>query len=104
MSQITSQEVAEQLRRAVNGEVTVTLAMWESSTWDEIYCGNVSFMVGDWTIVFFNDCDEMDYVDHATAPDGRTADYGDLAGSDPLDDILTAEEFMALERLLGEAR
>ena len=105
---IHSSEVAEQLKRALAGEVTITLADPEWS-WARAFAGDVSFMVGDWRVTFFNDCDELDYTDRAEAPDGRKADRDDWcreAGEGrwqcPLSH-LSLEEQARLESMLEQA-
>ena len=102
MSTVTAQEVAELLGRAIRGEVSIALAGDNACTWDEVYCGSVAFMIGDWRVVFFNDCDELDYVEFVQAPDGRTADYETL-DPDALQ-LLPWEEVAVLENLLVGAR
>lgn len=104
MQALTATEVAEQLRHAIRGEAPVTLQPhWP--TWDDVYAGNVEFVIGDWSITIFNDCDELDYVDSATAPDGRTAECNEwwAAEQDPLRGF-TKEEREELTKLLKAAR
>ena len=104
---ISREEVAEQLRKAVRGELTVALAEPQYGAWNE-RGGDVAFTFGVWTIWFFNDCDEMDYVDSARAPGGRVGAFADWTTSEggwenPLD-MLDADEQHALEELLRAAR
>lgn len=115
---LTGQEVAEQLRRAIRGEVSLLLASDQHETWDEAFASNVVFDVGGWRIEIFNDCDSIDYCDSATAPDGRKGDFddwksifdddGDISrsGTEPIRYIIAHndEEFAALERLFKAAR
>jgi hypothetical protein len=65
---IPGHEVAELLRRAGRGEVKIVAV---GRSWNLVYAGNVTLVIGDYVVVIFNDCDELDYVDSATAPDGR---------------------------------
>jgi hypothetical protein len=38
----------------------------------QVFAGNVTYRTSTgWTFVIFNDCDSFDYIDNATAPDGR---------------------------------
>jgi hypothetical protein len=100
MSKLTIDEVAAQLRKGVSGEVPLTLM--DSKTWDDIYCGNVRIMFGDWEFIFFNDCWELDYVDTATAADGRTGQFDDWY-SDGIDGplgCLNRMEYAALEMMI----
>lgn len=104
MPALTAAEVADQLRRAIRGEVPITLQPhWP--TWDDVYAGNVEFVIGDWSVTIFNDCDELDYVDSATAPDGRTGECNEwwLAAHDPLHGF-TKEDSEKLTELLRTAR
>lgn len=103
MAAIAASEVADLLREAIARRVPVALLGDES--WRDAYCGNVEYRVGEWLITFFNDCYEPDYVDSATAPDGRTVEYadwfaGDGSGVDPIDLLSIAGESNALLTLL----
>lgn len=96
-------EVADVLRRALRGEIKVSLA--GGRNWDDTYCGNVAFRFGDWKITFFNDCGELDYTDTAEAPDGSSCGYEEWNQHDPDGSIdplymLSKAEFIALERLV----
>lgn len=100
---IEALEVANVLRQALRGEIAVRLLGDQS--WKDMYCGNLVFMFGDWQIVIFNDCIDLDYVDSVIAPDGRTAEYEDWfdredhCGADPVD-LLGATEGNALLSIL----
>lgn len=105
---LTAQEVADQLRKAIRGEIAFRLANPEW-TWDRVYAGNCMFDVGDWRITIFNDCDECDYVAYAGAPDGRHARFEDWCREqpeaisfDPID-LLAHEELLRLEGMCGMA-
>lgn len=104
---IPGAEIAEVLRKAIRGEITVR-PMVQELTWEKTYCGNVQFLFGDWIITFFNDCDELDYIDFVISPDGRESEFADWVddpsgnNEDPIDQ-LTQNEFVALEQLLGKA-
>lgn len=102
--ELKAQEVAEVLRKAIAGEIPIRLACPER-TWDGTYAGDVEFWFGDWYLVIFNDCDELDYVDCAVAPDGRAGDLFPWmdAGPEPVE-CLTWDERKALEKVLKEAR
>ena len=54
--------------------------------------------------MIFNDCNQVDYVDSALAPDGRRGDFDDRwnVGEEPVD-LLTDEEQTRLEALMEEA-
>lgn len=105
---VSLQEAADLFRRALRGEVAVTLDEPEW-TWAKTYCGVVGFRFGGWLVEFFNDCDELDYTDSIVAQDGRRTDFedwakpGDGAPWCPLD-LLTKQESDALELLLEAAR
>lgn len=99
---IAAAEVEEILRRSLNGDVSVKLV--GDMNWRDVGSGNVEFAFGDWRITFFNDAGELDYVDHAIAPDGRSASFDDWAGPtgngrDPID-LLSMWEQCELSDLL----
>lgn len=72
---ITSQEAMQLLRDIETGAVTLT----PLDDWWEVFAGNVRYTTSNgWTIIVFNDCNDWDYVDTLTAPDGRSAEYEDL--------------------------
>lgn len=102
--ELTALEVAEILRKGISGELPVRLGC-SSRTWDGTFAGDVEFLFGDWHIVIFNDCDEVDYVDSATAPDGRKWDIYQYDGADSSEPIegLTRDEVAALEQRLKDA-
>lgn len=118
VARLTGREVGEQIRRALRGEIEVRLVnpAW---TWEAVFAGDVEFLFGDWRITIFNDCDSLDYVDNAIAPDGRIGTYADdfssefdtdghelRAGTCPLmyTDQLNQDERRALLRLVKLAR
>lgn len=100
---IEASEVVAVFQLALRGDITVKLLGEQS--WKDMYCGNVVFMFGDWQIVLFNDCMDLDYVDSVIAPDGRTAEYEDWfdredhRGADPVD-LLSAAEGNAILSIL----
>jgi hypothetical protein len=96
---LTSAEIVEQLRRAIRGEISVTVD--GERTWDEAYCGNVDLLFGDWKITAYNDCYEFDYLDRVTSPDGRTADFAAM-NPGPVE-MLTQLELATLEGIVGKA-
>lgn len=98
MSTIQASEIAEVFRQALRREIEVKVE--GDKSWSDVYCGDVTFRFGDWEIVVFNDCSEFDYVDEATAPDGRTAEFDDWdLDADPVA-LLTQEELAAMEFLV----
>lgn len=106
MNKLTMEEVVEQFRKALHGEIKISLydPNWN---WDKMYAGNVGFWFGDYKIILFNDCDELDYTDSVVSPDGRYADYGDWNKEDfigcPLN-LLSEKELSSLEKILKEAK
>ena len=102
---IPATEVAAQLRKAVSGEVAVKL-FDATRNWNEAFAGDVAFLIGEWKVTFFNDCDELDYTDSAEAPDGRTAEFDDWHTEESITcplNLLSTEEYNELERLLAAA-
>lgn len=89
-SAVTRAEVASVISDAIAGRILVTLAD-PSRTWDEVYAGNCEFKFGEWSITFFNDCDCVDYVDCATSPDGRSAEYDDWCKDGETENVETSE-------------
>ena len=72
---ITRTEAADVLRRIARGQIDISAV---GRSWNEVYAGNVEFMTCDgWNLVVFNDCDDFDYLDSITAPDGRTGCFDD---------------------------
>jgi hypothetical protein len=72
--EIADAEIISLLRRVASGELVPRLAS-PKETWEEVYAGNVEYIVDSWKIVVFNDCDSWDYINSVTAPDGRTWAY-----------------------------
>jgi hypothetical protein len=98
---IPGQEIAELFRRALRREVKIFTV---GGSWTEIYASNVDVRIDGCKLVIFNDCNQVDYVDHAIAPDGREADFDDwwFAHEEPVD-LLTDQEQTRLETLMEEA-
>ncbi len=98
---IPGEEIAELFRRTIRREVKIAAV---GQSWKDVYAGNVRFRIGGYQVVIFNDCDELDYVDSATAPDGRTGDFDQWwqAQAEPVS-LLTGEERMQLEYRLESA-
>lgn len=92
---IPVQEVIDVIKDAVNGKVPIVPVRIE---WNAQWCGDVPFMLGDWRIEFYNDCDELDYVERVAAPDGRTGEYNDWE-HDPIETMWFTEDFPYIERL-----
>ncbi|MGH9560026.1 MAG: DUF7693 family protein, partial [Terracidiphilus sp.] len=73
-------------------------------SWKEVYAGDVRFRIGEYTVTIFNDCDELDYVDSAIAPDGREGEFDAwwFENIEPVS-VLTDLEYQQLENLLEGA-
>ncbi|POM15763.1 Uncharacterised protein [Burkholderia cepacia] len=86
---IAANEVVSVLLKAIVGLVEVSLLSEKS--WRETWAGNVEYEIGLWRVTFFCDAGELDYVDSAIAPDGRTVEYEewfdpkDGSGADPIE-------------------
>ena len=100
-NEVTGPEIANLFRKAIRHEVKIE-ALGES--WKSVYAGDVRFRIGDYLVTIFNDCNELDYIDSATAPDGREGDFDAWWNSEtePLT-LLTAQEYQQLENLLESA-
>ncbi len=98
---IPGEEIAELFRRAIRREVKIVAP---GQSWNDVYAGNVTLRIGEYEVVIFNDCDELDYVDSATAPDGRRGDFDHWwqTQTEPVS-LLTEEERMQLEYRLESA-
>jgi hypothetical protein len=98
---VSGQEILELFRKAIRGEAKIA-ALGQS--WNEVGAGDVRFRIGDYEVVIFNDCAELDYADSATAPDGRKGDFDEWwkADTEPVR-LLTEQEYEALEHLLESA-
>ena len=100
-AKIPGQEIAELFRRALRGEVKIFTV---GASWTDIHASNVEVRIDGYKLVIFNDCNQVDYVDHAIAPDGREADFDDwwFVNNEPVD-LLTDDEQTRLETLMEEA-
>lgn len=96
---LSCEDVVALLRSCLDGSLTLCVI---GETWDEIYAGNVTFRtsVGD-TIVVFNDCDALDYIDNVTSHNGSSGTFDTWAKHEcfPID-VLTRDEYLHLEALL----
>ena len=76
MTGITEGELLEFLKAIEEG--TIPLQPEECIPQD-IYAGNVPYRASNgWRITIFNDCNEWDYVDHVSAPDGRSLSFDEI--------------------------
>ena len=93
-NEVTGPEIAGLFRKAIRREVKI-VALGES--WKSIYAGDVRFRIGDYMVMILNDCNELDYVDSATAPDGRKGDFDawDNVGAEPVS-LLSELEYQQL--------
>jgi hypothetical protein len=98
-TQIPALEVADQMRGFLAGNV---VGEWRGSEVDpELHLSN------GWVLTFFNDCGSLDYLDKASAPDGRVQDKWLSEGDNWYDPVseLTQEEYKDLEaRMVAVAR
>ena len=98
---VPGEEVAELFRRVIRRELKMVCI---GASWKDIYAGNVRVRIGGYDQVIFNDCDELDYVDRVTAPDGREGDFDEWFNTDtePVQ-LLTDQEISRMESLLEAA-
>jgi len=92
---IPAEEVIAVIKAGITGDVPIVPV---HSEWIAVYCGDVPFMFGDWIIEFYNDCNELDYVETASAPDGREAKYNDW-DHDPIEIMYSTADYPLLDRL-----
>ncbi|MES2788115.1 MAG: hypothetical protein V4719_00740 [Planctomycetota bacterium] len=57
--------------------------------WEGGHCGEITYLIDEWTVVVFWDCGDWDYISEVTGPCGMYADYEDFA--DKPDDMLCRE-------------
>ena len=70
------EELCDQLKKIESGEVTLV------EQTDNNWCAMRRYITSTgWTIEVFDDCGDFDYIDYATAPDGRTLDFHSIVGS-----------------------
>ena len=69
----------------------VPLKRISAESWADTYAGNVEFEADGWRLVFFNDCDSLDYTDHLITPSGVRIDFYEK--EIPVDDPLSLAEF-----------
>lgn len=70
--------------------------------WDEDG-GDMRFAIDGYEVVIFNDCDDLDYVERVTAPDGRRSEHEDWAahGGDPSHRLTEPERAALLAHIRG---
>lgn len=96
---LTAREVCQVLREVVFERRTMTKV--GTQTWDEVYGCHFVVDIEGWRITLYNDCDELDYCEECTSPDGRRWSFsiGDRMGTDPVA-LQSTWEHQTLERLL----
>lgn len=103
MNTITGEELAEVMRGIIANPSLIDFL--HSVGWVDGENLRVKNSEG-WTLVFFIDVEELDYLDSATSPDGREWEYYhdgiDPTWEDvePLSDLLSQEEHAKLETIL----
>ena len=98
MNTIPEEEIAELFRKAIRGETKVVAVGF---SWNSAGCGNARVRIDGYDLVIFNDCQELDYVDSVTAPDGRTGDFDDWLNGPVA--FLNPDEQELMERILESA-
>jgi hypothetical protein len=104
--QIPAEEIVALLRRVLDGKAKMQ-AVGES--WIEGYGGNVTFLIDGYTVVLFNDCSDLDYVDRAVAPDGRQTtfhEWVESGGREPIrlmdrDEVFELKNFASSAEVIG---
>lgn len=99
-------DVAALLRRVASKEDLVLPALLDDVTFEVAYSGTaiiaVDTLEGRWWLSIFNDCGEVDYIEVAVAPDGRSGDFDlwwDEVGGDPLGE-LSQDDFAQFEGII----
>lgn len=81
MADISEAELLEFLRAIEEGSVSL-LPVDDPQ---DIYAGNVAYAASNgWHITIFNDCNEWDYIEAVTAPDGRSLGFDAIDNEMPL--------------------
>jgi len=81
MAAISEAELLEFLKSIEEGSVSLRPEFDPQ----DIYAGNVPYAASNgWHIRVFNDCNEWDYVDSVSAPDGRSLDFDSIDNDMPL--------------------
>ncbi|MFS0828057.1 DUF7693 family protein [Pseudomonas phoenicis] len=96
-NELTAREVSHVLREVVLGRRHMTKV--GAQTWDEVYACHFEVDAEGWRISIYNDCDELDYCEHAVSPDGQRWDFDPGARTDPIA-LLSTWEHQSLERML----
>jgi len=80
---IPGDEIAELLRKVLRREVKIAAV---GCSWCDTYAGNAEVRIGGYELVVFNDCNQVDYIDWAKAPDGRegTFEQWDIERTEPI--------------------
>lgn len=96
---LSAREACQVLREVTFGRRT--MAKVGTQTWDDVYACHFIVDIEGWQITLYNDCDELDYCEECTSPDGRRWSFsiGDRMGTDPVA-LLSTWEHQTLERLL----
>lgn len=99
LGSLSPREVCQVLREVVFERRTMIKV--GTQTWDEVYACHSIVDVDGWRITRYNDCDELDYCEECTSPDGRRWSFGigDRPGTDPVA-LLSTWQHHTLERLL----
>ncbi len=104
MVSITSKDVTDVLRKAVEGKVALHLHPDGKFTWaDGIEAPHVPILIDGWKIAIFNDGGQIDYIEFAISPSREALGYEDMRLSNPLS-WLSKVELKRLENLLESAR
>lgn len=96
--------VAEILRRALRGEVTVYLHPEETQMWNEAFCEPVDFVLDGYRMRFSNNCNQLNHLDYVVSPDGQRIEF--FTGRYSYNEVLRAlspKEVSVLEQLLKTA-
>lgn len=94
---LTAREVCQVLRKVALGRRLMT--KMGAQTWDEVYACHFEVDMEGWRILIYNDCDELDYCEHAVSPHGQQWDFDPGARTDPIA-LLSTWEHQSLERML----
>lgn len=87
-------------RRIISGELEIR-ADEGKGTWEKAFAGDVDFTTSEGhKLRFFNDCDELDYLDSAKFPDGCEWDFD--YDTEPTR-MLEPSEFDRLEGIISQA-
>lgn len=100
ISDIPATEIADLLRKVIRGENRIVLLgrSWQDNCWLTAHAN-----IDGYKLSIQNDCNYLEYIVSAVAPDGRRYQLWSDEDEEPVS-LLTSEEVAQIERLLRTAK